>query len=63
MSWIYPRLKTRLRLRDRDSRQDQDLGFETQDKTKTLKSESRDISRQDMRSWDYVTGINLYILH
>ena len=48
MSWIYPRHKCRLKTRPRhsvqDSRQDQDLGPKTQDKTKTLKSRSRYIS-------------------
>ena len=50
------RLETRPRNTVQDSRQDQDIGSKTQDKTKTLKSRSRDISSQDMKSRDYITA-------
>ena len=52
------KLKTRPRHSVQDSRQDQDIGSKTQDKTKTLKSRSQDISRQDLKSRDYITGIS-----
>ena len=55
------RFKTRPRHSVQDSRQDQDIGSKTQDKTKTLKSRSQDFLRQNMKSRDYITALGCMI--